>query len=389
MKYIVVHSGARDGYKLAEVLYKNGKLGFLVTDDIFFRKKYRNLFPYIKVKISYKCLLGELIIRLFHLKNTERIRQAGNRYLGIKAGKLSKKYNMPLIALQEYAYHAFKFSDVHPRVVFQYHPQSNANKKIFEEEIKRHPESVSFKKEISIYTQKKLKEASDELQAADFFIGASSFTKQTLVENGALSSNVFVAPYGVDISKYPYKVRQVPEVVTFVFVGSFVERKGIYYLLNAAKRLEDEGFRFNLQLTGRVSADTTIFDAYNLKNLTVHSNLSHDELIHLLHTSDVFVFPSLFEGFAFVIVEAMATGLPVITTPRTVGPDVINNGDEGFIIEPSNVVALYEKMKWFILHPEKCPEMGRRSNKRSKELTWDNFENKIIEAVDIIEQKSV
>lgn len=388
VKYIVAHSGARDGYKLAEALYKNGKLGYLVTDDYFFRKKYRGLFPYKYVKISYKCLFLQMLIRFFRLKQTERIRQKGNRYIGIKAGELSKKHNMPLMALQEHAFHAFKYSEVRPRVVFQYHPQANANKVIFEDEIKRHPESSSFKREIAIYTPQKLQEAAEELHNADFFIGASSFTKHTLVENGADPNAVFVAPYGVDTSRYPYKKRTIPNVVTFVFVGSFVERKGLYYLLNAAKRLEEEGFDFKLQMTGRSTGEQNgLFEQFRLKSLSLYNDISHDELISLLHSSDVFVFPSLFEGFAFVIVEAMATGLPVITTPRTIGLDVITDNAEGFIIQPSDVDALYDKMKWFILHPDKCPEMGMRAHIKSKLLTWDNFEAQIIQATKIIESK--
>ena len=384
MKYIVVHSGARDQYKLAEALYKNGKLGFLVTDDIWLRKKYRKIFPKSVVRVPIISMFLAIILKIHNFG--ERMQQYNNSILGRFAGKLSKKNNMPLLALQEYAYHAFKYSEVRPRIVFQYHPQANANKLIFEEENKKHPESDSFKNEISIYTPQKLKEAADELKATDYFIGASSFTKKTLIDNGVDEESVFVAPYGVNTSRYPFAERSVPNIVSFVFVGSFVERKGIYYLLNAAKRLEEEGLPFKLELTGRAPTDMSFFDSFGLKSLTVHYNLSHEALIDLLHSSDVFVFPSLFEGFAFVIIEAMATGLPVITTPRTIGPDVIENGNEGFIINPSDVEALYEKMKFFILNPIDCIEMGKNASRKAQNLTWDNFEKKIINAIEIVEQ---
>lgn len=383
-KYIVVHSGARDQYKLAETLFKHGKLAFLVTDDIIFRKNYKNLFPARYIKISWMGLLIRSILKVYN--QGDQMQRLKNYFLGRTAGKLSKRYKIPLIALQEYAYFAYKYSDVRPRIVFQYHPHSNSNKKILEEEIKLHPESESFKKELSIYTSQKIYEANEELNITDYFIAASSFTKQTLVENGADPNTVFVATYGVNITKYPFKLRDNPRTINFIFVGSFVERKGVYYLLNAVKKLEDEGYDFKLRIVARSDFDRSIIQKYRLRNVEININLSHDELIKLYHTSDVFVFPSLFEGFAFVIVEAMSTGLPVITTPRTIGLDIVKDGEEGFIIEPSNVDALYKKMKYFILNPETCVEMGIRAANIVKKLTWQNFETKVIDSINKIEE---
>ncbi|MBQ9671832.1 MAG: glycosyltransferase family 4 protein [Prevotella sp.] len=385
-KYIVVHSGARDQYKLAEALFKHGKLGYLVTDDILFRREYKGMFPRSLIKISYLGLLVRMILKVYNFG--ERMQQQKGKYLGRTAGKLSKRKNMPLMALQEYAYHAYQYSDVRPRIVFQFHPQANANKMIFVNEIRRNPEMSGFTNEMSIYTPKKIQEAEDELRGTDYYIAASSFTKQTLVENGADPLKIFVAPYGVDTSKYPFKDRVVPKTVQFVFVGSFVERKGAFYLLQAVKRLEEEGLNFRLKIISRFVGNESLLKQLGIRSVEVLYNVSHSELISNLHNSDVFVFPSLFEGFAFVIVEAMSSGLPVITTPRTCGFDVITEGEEGFIIEPSDVEALYEKMKFFILHPERCPVMGKKAARRAKLITWQNFENKIIEAVETIEKQS-
>ena len=387
VKYIVVHSGARDKYKLAEVLYKNGRLGFLVTDDIIFRSEYKDLFPNEVIRIPFFSLIVKAFLKIHNWG--EGVQQFNNYLLGKYAGKLSKKYNMPLLALQEYAYHAYKYSDVHPRLVFQYHPQASSDKRIFEEELQRHPDSVTIKKEIEIYTPKKLEQGIRELNETDYFIAASSFTKQTLIENGANPSNIFVAPYGVNTNHYPFKKRETPRKISFVFVGSLVERKGLYYLLNAAKRLEDEGLDFELKFTARNAQDTSMFAEYGLNNVTIYNNLSHGQLIDLLHSSDVFVFPSLFEGFAFVIIEAMSTGLPVITTPRTIGLDVISNGQEGFVIPPSNIDALVDKMKYFIMNPETCKVMGEKAAQKAKELTWENFESQIMNAINTIDNNNI
>ena len=80
MKYIVVHSGSRDQYKLAESLYKHGKLGYLVTDDILFRKEYRNLFPREYIKISLFGLFFRCILQVF--PSWEWLHPIKDHYLG-------------------------------------------------------------------------------------------------------------------------------------------------------------------------------------------------------------------------------------------------------------------------------------------------------------------
>lgn len=382
-KYIVVHAGARDQYKLAQVLYKNGKLGYIVTDDIIFRKKYRSLFPRKYIKISWSALFIQVILKIHNFG--EGLQMIKTRCLGRTAGKLSQKKSIPLLALQEYAYHAYQYSGVRPRIVFQFHPQAEANKEIFDEEIARHPESESFQDEVKIYTPRKIQEARDELRMTDYYIAASSFTKQTLVENGAEQSKVFVAPYGVNTEKFSFRHTGDNGMVTFLFVGSFVERKGVHYLIMAAERLEKEGYKFKLKMVSRSDANASKLKEYGLKCMDIQTNLPFDELVAQYHSSDVFVFPSLFEGFAFVIVEAMATGIPVITTPRTVGLDIVEDGENGFLVNPSDADDLYEKMKYFILNPGKCQDMGKRASLCAKSLTWDNFEKCVIEAVNSIE----
>ena len=91
--------------------------------------------------------------------------------------------------------------------------------------------------------------------------------------------------------------------------------------------------------------------------------------------------------FAFVIIEAMSTGLPVISTTRTAGRDIVRDGIDGFTINPSSVEELYDKMKFFILNPIQCHIMGNNAADMAKKITWKNFERKIIEATETIEKE--
>ena len=92
-----------------------------------------------------------------------------------------------------------------------------------------------------------------------------------------------------------------------------------------------------------------------------------------MEKADVFVFPSLFEGFGLVLLEAMASGLPVITTQNTGGPDLIQEGKEGFIIPAGSVEALRGKIRWMIDNRERAAEIGRKAHARAKEMTWGSY----------------
>lgn len=381
MKFIVVHSGARDLYELSIALYKNDRLGYLVTDDFFLRKEYRKVIPSKYVKISYIGFAFRVLCQLF--KKWRSLHIYKDFFLGRTAGKLSKKKNMPLCSYSEYAYHAYKYSDIHPRVLFQFHPHACSNRKIFFDEMRRHPETASnlMKEKECMISDKKINQSLLEIQQTDVFLVASSFTKHTLIENGMDPCRIFVAPYGVDLSEYPFKAKKMKKKITFAFVGNYTQRKGIYYLLTAAKILQDEGYDFNIKMTGRSKLNLEELAEYGVKNLNTFYMLSHKELIDMLHSSDVFVFPSLCEGFAFVIIEAMSTGLPIIATTSTAGKDIVREGVDGYIIAPSNVEALVEKMRYFLDNPSECVRMGYNANQMSKKLTWTNFEEKVMHGI--------
>ena len=98
-----------------------------------------------------------------------------------------------------------------------------------------------------------------------------------------------------------------------------------------------------------------------------------EALLREMSEADVFVFPSLFEGFALVILEAMAAGLPVITTPNTAGPDLIEDGKEGLIVPAGDANALREAMQSLLHNPERARSMGRAAHEKAKEFTWERY----------------
>lgn len=387
MKYIVVHAGARDWYRLAISLYENGRLAYLVTDDIIFRKEYRNLFPRSMIKISWFALFFKCLEKVISPKMGFNIYK--DYWLGRKAGKLSNRKKLPIFSCCRYAMTAFGISKIHPKILFQYHPQSGCVREILQDEIDRNPaakktilEETEFR-----YTNKQLDNSILEVKLSDFAVGASSFTLKTLIKQGMPENCVHLAPYGVNIKDFkPKECFRKIDKMRFLFVGSFSQRKGISYLLQAFKELEDNGENISLAMAGRGIMDYDLVKSYNLKCLETHINLPIEKLVKLMQESDVFVFPSICEGFGLVLIQAMATGLPVITTYNTSGPDFIEEGEDGFLIEAQDVNAIKNKVKYFIENPDEVKRMGLNAIAKSKEFIWERFSSEIIKSVDEAEK---
>ena len=116
--------------------------------------------------------------------------------------------------------------------------------------------------------------------------------------------------------------------------------------------------------------------------------LSNTELAGVMAESDVFVFPSYFEGFALVLLEAMASGLPVITTTATAGPDIISPERDGWIIEPGNLDALVETMRFCRENRDRITEMGANARRTAERFSWDAYGDRWVEILQAVAGKA-
>jgi glycosyltransferase involved in cell wall biosynthesis len=112
--------------------------------------------------------------------------------------------------------------------------------------------------------------------------------------------------------------------------------------------------------------------------------VSNTELAGIMAESDVFVFPSYFEGFALVLLEAMASGVPVITTTATAGPDITTPGEDGWIIEPGNLDALIEAMRFCLENRDRVTEMGANARRTAERFSWDAYGDRWVEILQAV-----
>jgi len=97
-----------------------------------------------------------------------------------------------------------------------------------------------------------------------------------------------------------------------------------------------------------------------------------------MRTCDVFCLPSIVEGRALVMQEAMSQGLPLIITANTGGEDLIIKGETGFLVPIRSPEAIARKLTWFLKNRAEIPEMGRKAHEHAAKYTWEKYARTII-----------
>jgi len=216
-----------------------------------------------------------------------------------------------------------------------------------------------------------------EHRKAARIVVASSFTKTTLVENGVPPEKIFLNQYGVDLHRFTLR-HQPPtnRPFRFVFAGLVCARKGIPLLQKAWAALQPTDAE--LWIVGPITP-TAATRVLSNGRVRVVGKVPNTELATILSESDVFVFPSYFEGFALVLLEAMACGLPVITTTATAGPDIVTQDRDGWIIEPGDVEALVSRMRFCLENRDPVREMGLKARQTAERFSWDAYGDRWVE----------
>lgn len=230
-------------------------------------------------------------------------------------------------------------------------------------------------------SEAKLQRKEEELQLADQIFVASTFTAKTLKYHQGSLAPVHVIPYGfppVNLHDRQYVFNGNSKKLKLLFVGSLSQRKGIAEVFAAVERLKDH---VTLTIVGTKAVESNTAVNNQLAKHTWIPSLAHDKILELMREHDVLLFPSLFEGFGLVITEAMSQGTPVITTDRTAGPDIIEHGTNGWIIQPSSTEALIETIENILLKPQLVSEVGIAAKKAAALRPWEQYGFELANAV--------
>jgi glycosyltransferase involved in cell wall biosynthesis len=238
---------------------------------------------------------------------------------------------------------------------------------LFAEEARLAPE---FAETLPLPPARVIEQCATEAREADRVIVPSDYVRDTVVAHGTEAARVFVLPYGVDTRRFrpPERPREPDGKFRVLFVGALTQRKGIKYLLEAAKRADIKGLE--LVCVGKLAGDAAAFAPYadvfrHVRHVPFHE-------VHLLfQTADVFAYPSLHEGSAFASYEALASGLPVVCTPNT--GSVVRDGIEGYIVPVRDVEALVERLRRLARDPDLRARMALAARTRAEDFTWTHY----------------
>jgi glycosyltransferase involved in cell wall biosynthesis len=198
------------------------------------------------------------------------------------------------------------------------------------------------------------------------------FEKALLI--GVPKDRVFYQPFGVDIRHF-FPEDNKARKVRFMFAGILNERKGLGDLLEAWKQANVE--EAELVLCGRETPySRRMIREYNFSNVTVNGFLKWNELSTTYRNSHVFVFPSRKEGSAKAVYEAMASGLPTITTEES--GSVIEHNRDGFIVEIGNVCDLVFYINLLADDADMRKAMGDAAREKVLTYTWDDYKKRTL-----------
>jgi glycosyltransferase involved in cell wall biosynthesis len=218
-----------------------------------------------------------------------------------------------------------------------------------------------------------------EYAEADRIVVPSRFVSKTFQDRGIPPEKLIQVPYGVDLRRFGESLHtETP--FRILHCGSVSLRKGCHLLLEAFARLRLP--QAELWFVGAVAPEMRpILRAHRSPAIHVLGSRPEAELPALYRKASLFCLASLEEGLALVLLQAMASGLPVLATPATGAEDLMQAGREGYLVPTGDVDALAERLEWLYRNPVERATMGREAARTARSaFTWKAYGERILDA---------
>lgn len=225
--------------------------------------------------------------------------------------------------------------------------------------------------------QEKLDRKDLELKLASRVYVASSFTKKSLNSAPSKPKEIFVVPYGAPPPRVESPAsREKNEPIKLIFAGHLNLRKGLPDLIRSTELFD---FDWHLIIAGTLpqSPPKALTDFLANPRVQWVGHVPHSKLLKYMAESHAFVFPSVFEGFGLVIYEAMSCGLPVVTTPHTAGPDIIEHGHNGFILPINDSTAIASTLGRLHADEHYRKSVGVNALSAAKARGWELYRSEV------------
>lgn len=202
----------------------------------------------------------------------------------------------------------------------------------------------------------------------------SEHCHQTTIALGCDPAKVSLVPYG--IPEHWFEVLPKPQPGRLLFVGQVGLRKGNHVLAETCRLLQERGVAFECRVAGPAQVDVTLplFEGPTYLGQVPRSQVQEE-----FRRADIFVLPTLAEGMALVHLEAMACGLPVITTPEC--GSVVRDGIDGFVVPRRNARALADRIQQLIEDRAQRTTMGAAARERARHYSWAAYGSRLLAAL--------
>jgi glycosyltransferase involved in cell wall biosynthesis len=217
-----------------------------------------------------------------------------------------------------------------------------------------------------------------ELRLADCVVCASALTEQSLLAAGVGPGRILRVPYGMPApSPRGSESRSGP--LKFLYAGTLSVRKGVQHVLRAWQALRPAAGA-ELCMVGANAMPPGVMAGLP-PSIRVLRSVPREELFRLYHESDLLLFPTLLDGFGMVLTEALACGLPVLTTPRAGSSDFIVQGRNGFVTAPGDAAAIAATLEWCFANPGQLRAMRPACIEAARAWQWSDYRRTLADGI--------
>ncbi|SFN67824.1 Glycosyltransferase involved in cell wall bisynthesis [Bizionia echini] len=185
---------------------------------------------------------------------------------------------------------------------------------------------------------------------------------------------------GIELKQYKSLAKRTNKTFTFIFVARLVYEKGITFLLEAAKICFEKGYNFKFLIVGPLEENSKRLNADILKKYEPYAEfLGHQtDVNQLLLSADAMILPTFREGFARVLLEAAAVGLPIISTDVTGVREFARNQQEAILVPSQNTEALVSAMIDLATNKDLANKLAENALKRVETFSLENVSKQYI-----------
>jgi len=217
-----------------------------------------------------------------------------------------------------------------------------------------------------------------EWELADAILVNSTWSRQALIEQGVPAAKLHTVPLVFEPAAHPesHPERRRNAPFRVLFLGQVILRKGIQYLLGAAKDLGAAPVEF--LVAGPVGISDEAIASFP-ENVTFLGPIPRTEVSRLYRRSDVFLLPTLSDGFALTQLEAMSYGLPVLATPNC--GDVVRDGENGFVLEPFSSDSIVQAITRLLESPAQLPHLAACARETARQFGLSRLTRALLELI--------